>query len=99
MDFKVIFHETFLSDLRQIVVKIAAENPAAARRLGHKIITKAESLSFFPKRYPVVRQKKSVRRFVVDKTYKVFYRINVEMNSVDVLRCWDGRRWSEPQLR
>ena len=34
MDFKVIFRDTFLADLENVLESIAAENPTAALRLG-----------------------------------------------------------------
>jgi plasmid stabilization system protein ParE len=38
MDYKVIFKDTFLEDLEQIVRLIAVHNPAAARKLGELVI-------------------------------------------------------------
>jgi toxin ParE1/3/4 len=98
MDFQVIFKDTFLADLEQIVQAIAVHNPGAAYRLGEQIIQTAESLSFFPERHPKVRQRPGVRRFIVKKHYKIFYRVLPESQSVEVLRCWDGRRESDPLL-
>jgi len=66
--------------------------------LGERIIQMAESLSFFPERYPSVRQRPEVRRFIVKKNFKVFYRIEYSARLVHVLRCWDGRRGTDPVL-
>ena len=98
MDFKVIFKDTFLADLEGIVRLIAIHNPAAARKLGAMIIQTGEGLSFFPERHPKVRQRPGVRRFIVKKYFKVFYRVQHESRTVEVLRCWDGRRESDPLL-
>ena len=65
MDFKVIFRDTFLADLERLVKSIAAHNPDAARKLGELIIQMSERLSFFPERYPTVRQRPGIRRFIV----------------------------------
>lgn len=56
MDFKVIFRETFVDDLEQIVRFIAIHNSGAAQKLGELIIQQSESLNFFPERHPRVRQ-------------------------------------------
>jgi plasmid stabilization system protein ParE len=96
MDFQVIFKDTFLVDLEEIVTGIAVHNPAAAGRLGELIINTAESLCFFPERHPNVRQRPGVRRFIVKKHFKVFYRVLSSTRTVEVLRCWDGRRESDP---
>ena len=97
MDFKVIFKDTFLADLERIVGLVAAHNPAAALKLGDLIVQTGERLSFFPERHPKVRQRPGVRRFIVKK-YKVFYRVQPESRTVELLRCWDGRQESDPSL-
>lgn len=98
MDYKVIFKDTFLEDLEQIVRLIATHNPGAARKLGESIIEARESLGFFPERHPKVRQRSEIRRFVVKKYFKVFYRVQRTSRTVEVLRCWDGRREYDPVL-
>ena len=98
MDYKVIFKDTFLEDLEQIVRLIAVHNPAAARKLGESVIETSESLGFFPERYPQVRQRPGIRRFVVNKHFKVFYRVERTSRTVEILRCWDGRREHDPVL-
>lgn len=98
MDFKVTFQETFLNDLEGIVQAIGRQNPAAARKLGELIVETAETLSFFPERHPMVRQRPGIRRFVVKKHFKIFYRVRQEPRTVEILRCWDGRRQNDPHL-
>jgi plasmid stabilization system protein ParE len=98
MDFKVVFRDTFLEDLEGVVRSIAAHNPDAARKLGELIISAGESLSFFPERHPKVRQRPGIRRFIVKKYFKVFYRVHRENMTVEILRCWDGRRGTEPTI-
>jgi plasmid stabilization system protein ParE len=95
MDFKVVFRDTFIEDLERVVRSVAAHNPTAAHKLGELIISASESLSFFPERHPRVRQRPGIRRFIVKKYFKVFYRVRNESMTVDILRCWDGRRGSE----
>ena len=98
MDFKVVFRDTFLEDFERVVRSIAARNPAAARKVGELIISAAERLSFFPERHPKVRQRPGIRRFIVKKYFKVFYRVHPENTMVEILRCWDGRRGTEPPM-
>jgi len=98
MDFKVIFKDTFLADLERIVRLIAVHNSSAAQKLGLMIVQAGEGLSFFPERHPKVRQRPGVRRFIVKKYFKVFYRVQHESRTVEMLRCWDGRRESDPIL-
>jgi plasmid stabilization system protein ParE len=77
MDFKVVFKESFIHDLEQIVRLIASQNTNAARNLGNLIVDRCESLKFFPERHPKVRQRTGIRRFVVQKNFKVFYRVRL----------------------
>ena len=98
MDFKVIFKDTFLADLERIVRLIAVDNPVAALKLGDLIVQTGERLSFFPERHSKVRQRPEVRRFIVKKYYKVFYRVQLGSRTVEVLRCWDGRQESDPSF-
>ena len=98
MDFKVVFRDSFLDDLERVVASVAVHNPAAAHKLGELIISAGESLSFFPERHPRVRQRPRIRRFIVKKYFKVFYRVRRENMTVEILRCWDGRRGSEPRI-
>src|SRR5689334_8546417 len=96
MDFKVIFKDTFLEDLERIVRQIAAHNPVAAQQIVERIIRTAENLGFFPERYPTVRHRQEIRRFIVAKHYKVFYIVQHRTQTVEILRCWDGRRETDP---
>lgn len=98
MDYQVVFRETFLGDLERLVRRIAAEDRAAAARLGHAIVSQAERLAFFPERHPRVRQRPTLRRYIVARHYKVFYRVRREAALVEILRCWDGRQDGWPEL-
>ena len=98
MDFKVVFTKTFCDDLERIIKYIAEDNPDAASKLGGLVVDTCERLSFFPERHPAVRQRPQIRRLIVAKHYKVFYRINRKTKKVEVLRFWDARRGSDPTL-
>lgn len=98
MDFQVIFKDSFLTDLEAIVRGVAVHNPDAALHLGNLIIQTAENLCFFPERHPRVCQRQGVRRFIVKRHFKIFYRVQHGAKTVEVLRCWDGRREFDPFL-
>ena len=99
MDFEVIFRDTFLEDLERIVRWIAHHNPEAARKLAEMIIQQAENLSFFPERHPRVRLRPAIRRFIVKKHFKAFYRVRHDTKTVDILRCWDARQEADPHIQ
>ena len=98
MDYKVVFQETFLEDLERMLRKIAAENKMAAIRLGNRIVSLGESLAFFPERHPRVRQRPELRRYIVARHYKIFYRVRGDARRVEILRCWDGRQGANPRI-
>ena len=98
MDFKVIFRETFVADLEAVVRRIAPHHPEAAARLGETVIATAESLSFFPERFPKVRGRADLRRFIAGRWFKVFYRVRSDAKIVEILRCWDGRQEADPRF-
>ncbi|BET69366.1 hypothetical protein ASA1KI_42840 [Opitutales bacterium ASA1] len=98
MDFKVVFRDSFLEDLEQIVRSVAQHNQTAALQLGATVIEMGESLSFFPERHPRVRERPSMRRFIAARHFKVFYRVHRDTKLVEILRCWDGRRASDPRV-
>jgi plasmid stabilization system protein ParE len=98
MDFKLIFKDSFVNDLQQIIVAIAEINPDVARKLGDSIISKAESLVFFPERFPLVRQRRGIRRLIVMEHFKVFYRVLENTKTVEILRLWDGRKKFDPPV-
>jgi plasmid stabilization system protein ParE len=98
MDYRVIFTESFREDLERIVRWISRHNPDAALRLGERMISMSEALAFFPERHPRIRQRPTIRRFMVQKHFKVFYRVLPEARRVEILRCWDARRGANPPL-
>jgi len=99
MEFKVIFKDSFLADLKGLLRWIAPHDPAAARRLGETLVRAAEQLRFFPERHPRIRQRPAIRRFIAGKHFKVFYRIQSATRTVEILRCWDGRREANPGIQ
>ncbi|MHB8523860.1 MAG: type II toxin-antitoxin system RelE/ParE family toxin [Limisphaerales bacterium] len=98
MDFKVIFRDTFLDDLEQVIRLSAKHDPVAARKLGERIIQSGERLAFFPERHPKVRQRAGIRRFIVGEHFKIFYRVLYPSRTVELLRCWDARRAFDPDI-
>lgn len=50
MGYKVILSPLALEDLGQIITYIAQNDPAAAERLGHRLLDQAETLRYLPHR-------------------------------------------------
>ncbi len=98
MDFKVIWTETALADLEAIVTYIAQTDPSAAERLGNTIIDHVNVLRTFPRIGP--RYSKAghgrVREILCGK-YRVFYQIDDQLKSVNILKICHGAR-DEPEF-
>lgn len=54
MDCRVIISPRAIQDLREIVRYISLDDPRAARKLGEKLVSAAESLIFLPERGRIV---------------------------------------------
>jgi len=93
MDFKVFLSDEALSDLERIVAYIAPHNPAAAERLGNRLLDAALSLQTFPERgrmVPEFRQREL--REIIFRSYRIIYRVKSPDASVEVVRFWHGAR-------
>ena len=94
MGFRVVITRPAVNDLAEIVRYISRDNPAAAERMGLKLIDLAESLRDLPMRGRVVpeRKRQCDCREIVWKPYRIVYRVSEEKNLVEVIRFWHGAR-------
>jgi toxin ParE1/3/4 len=74
-------------DLVEIETAIAADNPAAAEAVVHRILAAIRGLSEFPLRFAVDQQVGTRRRPV--GSYLIFYRVT---DHVEVVRILHGAR-------
>ena len=93
MDFQVVWTDSALADLREIVSYISRDNPAAAERIGSDIIDHVETLKTFPLIGPTYpRGSLDNRREIVCGKYRVFYRVTEARKLVEILTVWHGAR-------
>jgi plasmid stabilization system protein ParE len=98
VDVQVIWTETATADLEAIVAHIAQTNPGTAEKLGKTIVDHVEVLRSFPRigpRYAKARRGR-IREILCGK-YRIFYRVNEQLKSVEILTIWHGAR-DEPEL-
>ena len=86
-----------LADLEEIVRYVARDDPAAAGRLGQRLLDAAETLCRLPRRGSSVRQRPGVKKLLVQPCL-IFYRFDEPTRRVEILRCWHGAR-DQSQLR
>jgi toxin ParE1/3/4 len=98
MDFKVIWSDEAIADLREICSYIARDNPEAALRMGSGILDHVQILARFPfigPAYP--RGAQGPLRQIVFRSYRIFYDVSEELRRVDILHVRHGAR-EEPKF-
>ncbi len=93
MEYKIIWTEPALTDLNNIYAYIANENSDAAQKVGKNILNHVDVLEKFPFIGPAYPRDSSGRvREIVCGKYRIFYRVDEEKMSVEVLTIWHGSR-------
>lgn len=92
MGFKVVITTRANEDLRQVVSFLAAKNPAAAERLGFRLLDAAQALAHFPYRGTRVPERAHVRRVACPPWHVIYFRVWADEHLVEITRIWDGRR-------
>ena len=92
MDWRVGLSEKAELDLEHVVAFLARKNPAAAERLGLKLVDTIFSLQQLPLRGVAVRGRPGYRRILHRPWFLIFYRINETRHSIEIVRIWDARQ-------
>ncbi len=93
MDCRVIISLRAIQDLREIVRYISLDDPRAARKLGEKLFSAAESLIFLPERGRIVPEfADGITQEIVVYPHRVVYRYDQDNNTVGIARFWHGAR-------
>ncbi len=93
MDFKVIWSDQAIEDLRDLSAYIAGHDPEAALRVGNGILDYVQILAQFPfigPPYP--RGTRGALRGIVFRSYRIFYDVSEESRRVDILHVRHGAR-------
>ena len=98
MDFKIIWSDAAIEDLQEIWSFIESDKPEAAQRIGRGILSHVRILAQFPfigPAYP--RRTKGALREIVFRSYRIFYDVTEESQTVEILHIWHVAR-NEPML-
>jgi len=98
MDFKIIWTDSAIGDLREICAYISRDNRSASERVGRGILEHVKLLETFPfigPAYP--RRSSGAVREIVYRKYRIFYEVSENSKAVHILRVWHGAR-GEPDL-
>jgi len=93
MDFKVIWTDPSIENLRDIVEYIARDNPDAAYKTGSDILNSVKVLETFPfigPSYP--RHSQGNIREIFCGNYRIFYEVIPDRNSIEIHHVWHGAR-------
>ena len=93
MDFKVIWSDAAIADLRDLCSYIARDDAQAAQRMGRGILDHVRILGSFPLIGPAYpRGTQGPLREIVFRSYRIFYDVSETARSVEILHVWHGAR-------
>ena len=82
-----------LRDLEEIVAFIAADNPLAAERFGHRLIDEAEAIALHPFAGRVVPEfRDPTLRERIFRAYRIVYSVHEQSELIVVSRFWHAAR-------
>lgn len=93
MKFNIRINPAAISDVQEIVVYIAEDNPGAATKMGNSIYSSIEKLADFPEIGGSLSSKINIKtdyRFLMCGVYLIFYKVEGEF--VSVYRVLNGVR-------
>lgn len=98
MAFKLVWTPLARDDLREIVSYIARDNPAAALRVGERILASVEPLQNMPQMGRMVpeRHDEAIRE-IIRGSYRIIYRLRKDKQMIEIWRIWHGARGT-PEL-
>lgn len=93
MAFAIVWSQTAVEDLREIVRFIARDDPAAAAGLADRILGRIELASNLPFSNRAVPEKseESVREIVL-RPYRIVYYVDNSRCAIHILRLWHAAR-------
>ena len=91
MDYRVLFTQRALSDLSEIVERIAQDDVGVASRFGQSLLDHIDLLGRFPRMGNGIRKRRRVRK-LVHSPILVYYQVREEKRLVEVLHLRHGSR-------
>ncbi len=93
MALQIVWSQTAVEDLKEVVQFIAMDDPAAAASLADRILDRVEFASGLPFSNRAVPEKKdrSVREVIL-KPYRIIYQVDDKRGAIHILRIWHAAR-------
>lgn len=93
MAFRIVWSQSALDDLRDLVRYIARDDRHVARRFGDLIVNKVQALQTFPRIGRVVPEyREESLREVIITPYRIVYEIDDDASQLTILRIWHSAR-------
>ena len=91
MDYTLRYTKKALNDLDEIIGRIAEDDDEAASRFGGSLLDHVELLARFPRMGAVIRKRRNIRK-LVHSPILIYYRINEQKHSVEIIHLRHGAR-------
>jgi len=91
MDFKIVYTEPALADLDAIMRWSWDKHPEASERFGESLLNHIDLLKNFPYVGARVKGYSGVRR-LLHSPLQVYYRVEEDKPSIQILHIWHGAR-------
>jgi toxin ParE1/3/4 len=93
MAYQIVWSQTAVEDLRQIVQFIALDDAAAAAHLADRILNRIERAAGFPLSNRIVPEKaeESIREVIL-RPYRIIYQVDDRREAIHILRIWHAAR-------
>jgi plasmid stabilization system protein ParE len=97
---KIIWTATAREDLREIVLRIAADRPLLAETYGLELIAAAETVAKFPHlgRFVPEFEDQSLRE-IIKAPYRIIYELFPHQPRPVIMRVWHGARGTPEIVR
>ncbi len=93
MAHQVVWSQTAVEDLRQIVEFIALDDAIAAASLADRILNRIDQAAEFPFSNRAVPEKseESIREVIL-RPYRIVYQVDDRRDAIHILRIWHAAR-------
>jgi toxin ParE1/3/4 len=90
---QIVWSQTAVEDIRQIVQFIALDDASAAANLADRILSRIEQAAEFPFSNRVVPEKAedSIREIIL-RPYRIIYHVDERRDAIHLLRIWHAAR-------
>lgn len=93
MDYRIAWSPASRDDLRKLVDFISEDDPAAALKIGGKLIEEVEKIREFPSMGRIVPEFDLPHmRELILKPYRIIYRLKKTERVVEIVRIWHAAR-------